>query len=77
MDEHERLWQATQAFAPTFVGLARPDAERQAADLGLSLRVVDWDELGNDGRVALTADLRADRLTLHVRNGVVTQSDPG
>jgi hypothetical protein len=77
VDQHEEVWQSTQAAAPSLVGLPKADAERRAADLGLRVRMVDWDEPGGTGRVALTADLRIDRVTVHVRNGVVTQADPG
>ena len=76
MVDRQRQWDATQAAAPSFLGMAKADAERRGTELGLQLRLLDWDELG-DEPVALTSDLRTDRLTLHVRNGVVTQSEPG
>ncbi len=76
VDDRERQWQETQAAASTFLGLTKATAQSRAIELGLRLRLVDWDELG-DQAVALTSDLRVDRLTLHVRNGVVTASDPG
>ncbi len=76
MDERERAWEATQAAALAFMGLAKADAQHRASELGLQLRLLDWDELRGEA-VALTTDLRVDRLTLHIRSGVVTQSDPG
>jgi hypothetical protein len=76
MEDRERVWAATQAAAPAFLGLSRADAEQRAADLGLQLRLLDWDELG-DQAVALTSDLRVTRLTLHIRSGVVAQSEAG
>ena len=76
VSDRERTWDATQAVAPSLLGMTKADAERKGAELGLQLRLLDWDELGGQA-VALTSDLRVDRLTLHVRSGVVTQSDPG
>jgi hypothetical protein len=76
VEERERQWEATQEAAASFLGLLKADAWQRAAELDLQLRLLDWDELGDEA-VALTSDLRVDRLTLHVRNGVVTQSDPG
>jgi hypothetical protein len=76
VDDPDREWEATRAAAPALLGLTKEDAQRRAAELGLHLRLLDWDELRGES-VALTADLRLDRLTVHVRGGVVVQSDPG
>jgi Lon protease-like protein len=78
MTRSEDQWPATRAVTPAFIGMSRPDAELRAHELGLVLRIVDWDELG-DGPVAIamTSDLRFNRVTLHVRSGLVTAAEAG
>jgi hypothetical protein len=76
MTEPNQRLEATRELAPAFVGLTKDAAVRLATERGLHLRFVDFDE-NMSGRFALTADLRADRLTVYVRDGVVTQAEAG
>jgi hypothetical protein len=61
----------TQALEPDFIGLTVEEARALADGLGLQLRVIDTDG------VALTADLRAKRMTVDVRTGRVTTATAG
>lgn len=65
-----------RAAAAAVVGLSRPDAVARLQAAGLQVRVVDWDDLGPGGAM-LTMDLRPDRVTVHVRDGVVEKADVG
>jgi hypothetical protein len=49
---------------PGYVGLARVDAERKAAEDGLTLRVMCIDGVGQSG----TADHRSDRVNVGLRH---------
>ena len=68
--------EATRSLAPAFLRLTKDEATSLAAQHGLHLRWVDFDE-NTSGRFVLTADLRYDRLTLYVRDGLVFQADAG
>lgn len=41
------------------------------------VRLVDWDEVAEGAGIMLTDDFRPDRVTVHVRRGVVTAADAG
>ena len=75
MDEIDRRVEANKPVAAGLVGLPKSQALQRLTDLGLVVRLVDWDEI--KGGVLLTSDLRADRVTVHVREGVVTEAEAG
>lgn len=76
MDELEERLQAGSALAATLLGRAKDEALGAIRAAGAQVRLVDWDEIG-DGSVMLTSDLRPDRITLHVKNGIVTDASAG
>lgn len=61
----------TQALEADFIGLDRAEAEAVAEQHGLQLRVIDADNM------ALTSDLRSNRMTIDLRSGRVTKATAG
>ena len=76
VDDVERQLQANAALAVTLLGRLRDEALESIAAAGASVRLVDWDKIG-DGSIMLTSDLRPDRITVHVKDGIVTEADAG
>jgi hypothetical protein len=70
-DDFEVQLARCRALEPGFVGLDLAEARVLAENLGLQLRVIDTDD------TALTADLRARRMTVDVRTGTVTSAKAG
>lgn len=75
MDELERRLAANAPVAASLVGLPKEQALQRLRHHGLVIRLVDHDEM--PGPILLTADLRGDRVTVHVRGGIVTEADVG
>ncbi len=75
MDAWQAEEDALDALASGLVGLPKEDARQMCDDLGLRLRLVDWDVI--KGRFALTSDYRSDRITAEARNGVITKAEGG
>ena len=62
----------TQALEADFIGLELDEAKAVArSQHGLQLRVIDRDDL------ALTSDLRSNRITIDIRSGRVTKATAG
>jgi hypothetical protein len=61
----------TRALEPDFLGLRLDEAQLLADQLGVKLRLI------KDDDTALTADLRARRITLDIRTGSVTAATAG
>lgn len=61
----------TRMLEPDFLDLDLAEARLLAERLGLQLRVIDSDT------VALTADLRPNRMTIDIRSGRVTDATAG
>jgi hypothetical protein len=76
VDDSERRLQANAALAETLLGQPKDEALAKIAAAGSVVRLVDWDKIGN-GSIMLHSDLRPDRITLHVKDGIVTESDAG
>lgn len=73
--EGERHYAALVDFARGLIGRSKAEAARLCEELGLTVRMVDWDLI--KGPVALTQEYREDRVTVFVKNGVVTETEPG
>lgn len=67
----EVLLARNQALEPDFLDLELAEARLLAERLGLQLRVIDTDNM------ALTADLRPNRMTIDIRTGRVTDATAG
>ena len=65
---------AHRALAVQVTGLPAAEAAAQLESAGLRVRTVDLDDPGGGRR---RADLRADRVTLYVRGGVVERAEAG
>ena len=70
-DDFEVQLARCRALEPDFLGLDLAEAQALAEHLGLQLRVIDADD------TALTADLRARRMTVDIRTGTVTSATAG
>ncbi len=67
----EVLIARTQALEPDFIGLPLDEAQALADQHGLHLRVIDADDM------ALTSDMRTNRMTIDIRTGRVSQATAG
>jgi hypothetical protein len=76
VDAFDEGLRATGALTSNFVGLNKAEASTMAAHHRLHLRVVDLEEVPEE-EVALTLDLRPDRVTVYFRDGSVTRADAG
>jgi len=61
----------TQALEPDFLDLDLDEARALAEHHGLQLRVIDSDNM------ALTSELRSNRMTIDIRSGRVTDATAG
>lgn len=75
MTDWEAEAHALEHLASGLIGLPKDEARRLCADLGLHLRLVDWDEV--KGLVGLSSDYRSDRITAEARSGVITKAEAG
>jgi len=62
---------ATKIHGPRFLGLIDAEAVALADQLGIELRMI------RDDHTALHLDFRPQRMTLDIRNGVVTRAEAG
>lgn len=73
--EGEAQHEALAALARGLLGLAKTDAMTICEDLGLQVRVIDWDL--SRGPFALMPNYVGNRVTDWVKDGTVTNTEPG
>ena len=75
LDPVSEAVEANKPLAAALVGMTRDAAIAHVEAAGLSLRLLDWDAA--DGPLLLSLDLRGDRITIHIRGGLVAEADAG
>lgn len=76
MNDFDQRLRSNAALADTLLGQPKDAALAKIAAAGAVVRLVDWDEIG-DGNVLLHSDLRPERITVHIKHGLVTEASAG
>lgn len=72
-EAQQQSYESTQAFADTLVGKTEEAVREMAAAAAIRVRVASRDGRPN----LLTQDMRMDRVSLHIEDGIVTKVSCG